>query len=98
MKKDKATEYRVKWKREGLKAKIKVFQTRAAAERRLTLLGPEPWKAMGREPESKWCCSGYQCACGGVTVREESENTRKTMPRLEYVQLEKRQVQMWQKD
>jgi hypothetical protein len=97
------TEYRVVWKRRGLKRKSKRYMSLKAAERRITLMGPEPWKALGLDPDER-CCSGLECACGGRTHREillEQRNGRMHeddagMPPIEYVFIEQRPLAKWQ--
>ena len=90
-------EYRVVWKRsfEGAKEKRKIFQSLHGAERLMTILGPEPWKAWGKDPDSLICCSGSMCTCGGRTYREDSESTRADMPEIEYLRIEKREIGEW---
>lgn len=85
-------QYRVVWKRIGLPEKKKRYEQRKAAERFVVLLGPEPWKALGREPDERFCCSGRECGCGGMTVREQTLQQRENIPAVEYVRLEKREV------
>ncbi len=54
-----ATEYRVKWKREGLSPKRVKYNSLKAAERRLALLtSAEPWLALGLGPTAYQCGSG----------------------------------------
>lgn len=89
------TEYRVTVKRVGLKPKHKVFRTRAGADARLLLLGPEPWKAFGKDPDARVCCSGYQCGCEGETVRGEMLSKRAGMPAIEFIAVSVRAVSDW---
>lgn len=89
-------EYRVRWKRKGLREKRLILQKRHAAERRLVLLGPEPWLALGRAPDSFACCSGYECGCGGFTIRQSEEKEREKMPALEYAAIDEREVNEWE--
>lgn len=97
------TEYRVVWKRRGLKRKSKRYMSLKAAERRITLMGPEPWKALGLDPDER-CCSGLECVCGGRTNRERLLDDRKGsmyegddgMPPLEYAYIEQRPLAAWQ--
>lgn len=91
-------EYRVVSKRVGKVMQTRVYRTLAAAKRRLVLFGPEPWKAYGRHgrnPDERVCCSGYQCGCGGYTVKEQSDARRAEMPELEYIKLQVRDVSEW---
>jgi hypothetical protein len=91
-----ATEYRVKWKREGLSPKRVKYTSLKAAERRLALLtSAEPWLALGLDPTAYQCCSGYMCGCEGRTVREHSEARRAEMPPIEYAVIECRPVGGW---
>lgn len=87
------TEYRVIWKREGLNPKRKKYLVRAAAERFMLILGPEPWRAFADgDPDEYFCCSGRECGCGGTTIREDCERRREGLPAIEYVRLESRTV------
>jgi hypothetical protein len=88
-------EYRVVWKRVGLKPKRKRYARRASAERFMRLFGPEPWTVYGGDADSVWCCNGYECACRGVTHREKAEADRAVMPALEYIRLEQRPIGDW---
>lgn len=89
-------EYRVAWKREGLRRKYRLYQKESAAKKFLTLLGPEPWLAYGKKPDELECCSGRECSCGGMTHREASEEIHKSMPPLEDVRLESRRIGKWE--
>ena len=93
-----ATEYRVKWKREGLRPKRIRYTSMKSAERRLALLtSDEPWLYYGggNDPSDYQCCSGYECGCGGITVREHCEQRRAEMPPIEYAVIECRPVGAW---
>lgn len=65
-------EYRVLWQREGGKPRARIFQSERGARRLVTFMGPEPWKALGKEPDAPYCCSRgpASCGCGGKTNRE----------------------------
>jgi hypothetical protein len=97
-------EYRIVWKRHGLHQKSKRYASLKAAERRARLLGPEPWTALEVNPDERMCCSGYECACGGQTWRENLLESRRTprypddtgMPAIEYIRIEKRPVSKWE--
>ena len=94
-----ATEYRVKWKRKGLNPKRIRYTSMKAAERRLALLtSAEPWLYYGggNDPSDYQCCSGYECGCGGITVREHCEQRRAEMPPIEYAVIECRPVGAWE--
>lgn len=80
-----------------MKATFKPYSTLTGANRFMLLLGPEPWKALKKNPDDFWCCAGAGCTCGGITVRDEMLGKRKDMPKLEYVRLEQRQVGEWEK-
>lgn len=90
------TEYRVVWKRDGLTEKKKRYMNLVRAKRFVTLLGPEPWIALGLDPDQYFCCSGRECGCGGTTVREHSEIQRKDIPAIEWVRIEKRKIAVGQ--
>ena len=93
-------EFRVVWKRVGCRPKAKRFVRRSIAERFMQLFGPEPWSVFADRgenpnPESLVCCCGYQCGCGGLTYRQQSEERRENQPGLEYVRLDVRVVGPW---
>lgn len=88
-------EYRIVWQRVGLRRKSKRFARKATADRFILLLGPEPWLALGKDPDQLFCCSGDWCGCGGNTWREHLEGQRKEMPPLLYVRTEMRSVGPW---
>lgn len=93
-------EYRVIWKREGMRVKRKRYANRVMAERFLKILGPEPWTAFQsrwnrKGPDDLLCCDGHECGCGGVTVRQHHEEARKTIPPIEWVRIEQREVGKW---
>lgn len=98
-------EFRVVWKRRGLYQKSKRYATLKAAETRVQLLGPEPWIALGVLPDDIACCSGNECACGGVTWREQLLSQRNQprhpddtgMPAIEYIRVERRPLSAWEK-
>lgn len=90
-----SAQFRVVWKREGwVKPKKKNYWTKKGAEKLLTLLGDEPWKAFGKEPNERYCCNGHECGCMGATWEEMLMEGRKDFPRLEYARLEQRTVVM----
>lgn len=62
----------------------------------ITVLGPEPWAAHDQDPSDRFCCSGYECGCGGLTVREHWESGRKDLPPIEWIRIEKRTVEYGQ--
>jgi len=84
-------QFRLRWKRVGCKEKRKLFWSERAAQRRIDLMGPEPWKALGKAPDDRMCCNGYMCVCGGQTWREHLLD-RGDMPPLEYTIIESREV------
>ena len=88
-------EYSVTSQREGGRLKRKVYSTKRGAMRRLSMFGPEPWTSIGRDPADLWCCDGSQCYCGGMTVAMKMLDDRATMPKLEFVRLEQREVGEW---
>jgi hypothetical protein len=87
-------EYRVIYKREGLKPKRKRYVSLKVAERFVRILGPEPWEVFGKKADDR-CCSGLECACGGLTERERQSEYMKDVPPLEYVRIERREVGKW---
>lgn len=96
-------EFRVVWKRRGMHQKSKRYANLKAAERRVLLMGPEPWLALELEPDAV-CCSGLECGCGGRTNRErllgERLQTRHPdedpMPPIEYMRIERRPQSAWE--
>jgi hypothetical protein len=99
-------EYRVIWKRQGMHRKSKRFATLKAAERRVRLLGPEPWTAFDRDPDEPWCsCRGsHECPCGGETLREKLLRERTEgpdpdgggMPAIQEIRIERRVIAPWE--
>ena len=94
-----AQEFRAVWKREKGPRRTRVFCTRQAALRFLVLFGPEPWRAFGEDPDALFCCSGRECGCRGLTVRQNAEEIRHEREArdgpMQYVRLEKRGVMPW---
>ena len=102
------TEYRVVWKRRGLKRKSKRYMSLKAAQRRIALMGPEPWVALEVNPDDYHCHKGSsaynECGCDGLTWREHLLNARNQpsheedsgMPALEYAFIETRPLAPWQ--
>lgn len=68
-------EYRVVRERAECKKSYRRYATLAGATKRLELLtSKEPWKLMGDgEADDFMCCSGFECGCGGMTVKESYE-------------------------
>lgn len=96
-------EYRVRWKRQGMKPKTRFYQRAPALNRFLTLLGPEPWRAYmkpGKTPDDLYHCVGApDCDCGGLTYRERADQIGAEIPPIEWVSVEVRHVQetAWQR-
>jgi hypothetical protein len=92
-------EYRVVWKREQCRRKVKRFASLKMAQRRVLSLGPEPWlgatESRRRDPDRLNCCDGHECGCNGLTVRQWWE--RLALPKLEYIYIEQREVGTWTK-
>lgn len=91
-------QYRVASKRVDCKPKYKRYDRLADALRRMELYGPEPWKAYNADPTDLACCSGDMCGCNGRTHRQVSEERRASLPVLEWVRLESREVGAWQEE
>ena len=85
-------QWRLSWKRVGFPEKRKLYWSERAAQRRIVLMGPEPWKALGKDPDARWCCDGRECMCGGDTWRDYLLGSRAHMPPLEYTRIESREV------
>jgi hypothetical protein len=92
-------EFRVVYKREGLRRKVRRFCNRPrSAERFIGLLiSSEPWRFMRGEPspDGYVCCNGRECGCHGETVREHCDRVRAELPPLEYARIETREVGEW---
>jgi hypothetical protein len=87
------SQYRVTIRREGNQAKQVTRGTAHGVRKLLLLLGPEPWRAYtDKGPDDPWCCGGWECGCGGKTVREESDERRKDIPPVVAVSVERRAV------
>lgn len=69
-------EFRVVWQRLGLGKRVKLYQTRAGAERFVRVLRGDAPELDGRDPDEQVCCSGWECGCRGVTVEEQREAER----------------------
>jgi hypothetical protein len=85
--------------------KTKRYASLKGAEKRVLFMGPEPWLALGEDPDDRHCCSGHECGCQGQTWREFLLGQRDTkgwgeddcgMPPLEYVRIERRPLSEWQ--
>lgn len=99
-------QWSVVWKRVDSLPKRKRYWSRAQAEHRALLLGPEPWlyemdrwEKKPKDPDSRMCCDGYVCGCGGLTVRQHYEQRRAElvesgMPPVEWVRIERRTVEV----
>jgi hypothetical protein len=61
----------------------------------MVLLGPEGWRALGKDPDAFMCCSGHECGCGGETNREHFEAQREAIPKLIDAWIEVREVGAW---
>jgi hypothetical protein len=87
-------EYRITWKRVDCPIKRRRYKVEAAARRFMVLLGPEPWLAYarGRDPDGPACCSGCECGCGGITIRQRALDAREGQPPLEWMRLDRREV------
>jgi hypothetical protein len=89
-------EYRLVWKREGLGQKSRKFTRLKYAERYLALLTSEaPWEVFGKDGDAYECCSGYECGCGGMRVKESWVKTREGLPKLLKHEIQCRDVGEW---
>jgi hypothetical protein len=89
-------------KRTGNPVKDKRLGSLAAVKRRIGILtSPEPWRFFGdaetraKGPDSYVCCAGTrynECGCGGMTMREDTEQRRKNLPPIESIRVASRQV------
>jgi hypothetical protein len=67
--------------------KSKTFASLPAAKRYILLLtSDEPWKAFReharKAPDDLACCDGWECSCGGETVRDHFLKRREGLPPL----------------
>lgn len=96
------TEYRLLIKRTGNAVKERRARSMKSIERHIGLLtSPEPWRFYGvgessrKGPDDYVCCAGTyhdQCSCGGLTMREETEERRRNLPPIESIRVERRQI------
>lgn len=101
-------EYRVVWQRRGMDRKSKRYAALKSAKKRVLLMGPEPWLALGVNPDEYHCHKGQsaynECGCDGLTWREHLLNARKGsmhqdddgMPPIEFIRIERRPVSDWE--
>lgn len=75
---------------------VKTFGSMKAVEKRLILLGPEPWRAYtDKGPDELQCCPDGpydECGCGGLTVRQASDERRKDLPPVTSIRVEQRTI------
>jgi hypothetical protein len=98
------TMYRVAWQREDQVAPRarNCGNSRAKAERCLAFVQGRYEDAYpGKKADAYWCCSGYQCGCGGKTWAEKwtemAEGPADSPLRpLLWSRIESRQVALWQ--
>ena len=93
-------EYRVVWTREGGRQHQARYATLRGAQQKALRLGPEPWLAAlerrQRDPDAYFCCSGYECGCDGLTVRENwRQFMAKHPPIVDGPRIESRHVGTW---
>jgi hypothetical protein len=98
------TQYRVTWLRKDLavrhrncgNSRAKAERCKAFVEGRFQDAYPE------RKPDAYWCCNGYQCNCGGLTVAEKwqefaawTDRDGEVRAPLVFVRIETRKVERW---
>ena len=88
-------EYRVVWKREGLRTKSRRYARVGQAERYLQIVEGRMAEATGLNPEAAACCDGWQCGCQGQTNAEVWAEVAARVPPLEWVRIEARPVGAW---
>jgi len=100
-------EFRVVWKRKHRQRSYAIYQTKAAAIRKMILLGPEPWRAYGRDPDDLWHCgcrgdpecmdAGHTCRI--QTVREVMQERNAERDRIDgpmaLLEVQVRKVETW---
>ena len=100
-------EFRVVWKRQHRQRSYAFYQTKDAAIRKMIMLGREPWRAHGRDPDAPWHCgcrgdpdcpnAGH--VCGIETVRKVMEERNEDRDRIDgpmtFLELQVRKVEPW---
>ncbi len=90
------SEYRVRWQREGLRPKTRIFQRRQAAERLMLVLEGRLAEVTGLDPDDYACCSGFECACYGASNAQVWAKERAALPPLvQGPELQERNVAPW---
>jgi hypothetical protein len=95
------TEYRVLVQRQGNAISEVRYRLLKRVEKRIGLLtSDEPWRfyddayKRSRGPDDYACCDGdrCECGCGGLTMREATEERRSGLPPIEWIRVECRQI------
>jgi hypothetical protein len=99
------TQYRVTYKRAGREPRRHTCGNLGQLRRFLFLLGSEPWRGFSpdgsgneADPDELVCCSGYECECGGLTWREQSDARREELKLtpLQWVKVAARPIARYQ--
>lgn len=94
-----AREFRLRWQREGLPMRRKLYQSREPAEHYALLLQGRMAEFTGDEPTAYACCSGWECGCGGITNADAWALRAKDLPLLIWGPvIESREVGAWGND
>lgn len=90
-------EYRVISERDGCTPTVKKYRSVRGMQARLgRLTSPEPWRFWGsardrqREGNSFYCCDGYDCGCGGETLKQHCDAERKDLPPMKCISVDQR--------
>ena len=98
------TQYRVTWLRTDLSVGHRnCGNSRAKAERCKAFVEGRYQDAYpDKKPDAYWCCSGYQCGCGGLTFTEKwqefaawTDRDGEVRAPLVFVRIETRKVERW---
>lgn len=92
-------EYRVRWRREGLRPATKRYATREAAERWALIVQGRMQEATDKDPDDYACCpGGYadMCGCYGRTNAQVwAQRTAEVPPLIEGPVIQTRPVGEW---
>lgn len=91
-------EYRVTWKREGQRPKLRLYQTEAAARRHMLIVQGRIAEAFPeKRPDDRACCEGRECGCRGLTNAQAwAEQSARVPPLTEGPFIESREVGEWE--
>ena len=88
------TQYKLTWQRKDRMPRTAVYANMATVQKRIALMGPEPWQYLDVEPDDLMCCDGYMCGCLGITWREhfmQKREERGWQP-IQWIKIEARKI------